>query len=62
MQTLEKEINDLTNNDQCLENESLRRDLYDKKKEYESLHEYIVRGIIVRTKAKCTQKNEHFVQ
>ena len=38
LEELEKEINRLTNNEECCNNETLRSDLCDKKTEYEHLH------------------------
>ena len=58
MRLEEKKINRLTNNEECCNNETLRSDLCDKKKEYEHLHEEIVRGNIVRTKAKWVSEGE----
>ena len=58
LEELEKEIHMLTNNEECCKNETLRSNLCDKKKEYEHLHEKIVRGIIVRTKAKWVTEGE----
>ena len=65
LEELEKKIYRLTNNEECCNNESLRSDLCDKKKQYEHLHGEIVRGIIFELKLiglqKVNVKSEKFL-
>ena len=55
---LESDINDLTNAHNPSNNVQLSNDLKCKKREYEELQEEVVRGIIVRTKAKWIAEGE----
>ena len=58
MQNLEKEINELNNMIQnCFDNDLVSK-LQDKKKEFEVLHEGVVRGAIVRSKARWIAEGE----